>query len=213
VPEEPGSAAAPARPLPSRAEAEAAVRVLIRWAGDDPDRPDLRETPRRVLDAYGELFAGYRTDPVALLRSASSEAGSGEGLVVLRGVHFVSHCEHHLLPSVGQAHVGYLPRRRIAGIGAIAEVVDAFARRLQIQERMTDQIAHTLDQALEPDGVAVVVEAEHLCMTARGPLKAGSALVTSRMLGAFRSDASLRREFLSTIGLRRGAHASDADPA
>lgn len=187
-------------PRPTRAEAEAAVRTLLLWAGDDPDREGLRGTPERVVRAYEEFFAGYQTDPVALLQRTFEEIDGYDEMVVLRDIRFESHCEHHLAPIIGRAHVAYLPRHRVVGISKLARVVEAYARRLQIQEKMTAQIANTIDEVLQPLGVAVVIEAEHHCMTTRGVHKPGVTMVTSRMLGAFRSDPSTRREFLAMIG-------------
>jgi GTP cyclohydrolase IA len=188
-----------ARVRPSRAEAEAAVRTLIRWAGDDPQREGLIATPERVVRAYEEFFQGYGTDPALLLRRTFSEIDGYDEMVVLRDIHFESHCEHHIVPIIGKAHVGYLPQRRVVGISKLARVVEAFAKRLQIQEKMTVQIAETIDRELKPRGVAVVIEAAHQCMTTRGVHKSGVAMVTSRMIGAFRDEAITRREFLAMI--------------
>ncbi len=188
-----------ARVRPSRAEAEAAVRTLIRWAGDDPQREGLIATPERVVRAYDEFFQGYGTDPALLLRRTFSETDGYDEMVVLRDIHFESHCEHHMVPIIGKAHVGYLPQRRVVGISKLARVVEAFAKRLQIQEKMTVQIAETIDRELKPRGVAVVIEAAHQCMTTRGVHKSGVAMVTSRMIGAFRDEAITRREFLAMI--------------
>lgn len=199
--------AGPAR-RPSRAEAEAAVRTLIRWAGDDPGREGLIETPDRVLRAYAEWFGGYDEDPVALLARTFEESGGYDGIVLLRNIRFVSHCEHHMAPILGRAHVGYLPGARVVGISKLTRIVELYARRLQIQERMTAQIAGAIDAVLRPRGVAVVVEATHGCMVTRGVHKPGAAMVTSRMLGAFRDDPGTRAEFLSAIGLGRGRDAT-----
>jgi GTP cyclohydrolase I len=188
------------RPRPSREEAEAAVRTLLRWIGEDPDRPGLRATPGRVASAYEEWFGGYRQDPVEILRTTFDETGGYDEVVLLRDVGFVSHCEHHLAPIVGRAHVAYLPDRRVVGISKLARVVDVFARRLQVQERMTAEIADAIQEALEPRGVAVVVEATHQCMTTRGVCKPGSLMVTSRLTGVFRDDPSVKREVLALIG-------------
>jgi GTP cyclohydrolase IA len=193
---------APARP--DRAEAEAAVRTLIGWAGDDPDREGLRETPRRVVDAFREFFAGYEVDPVDILRRTFEETDGYDEMVLLRDIRFESHCEHHLAPIIGRAHIAYLPHRRVVGISKLARVVDVYARRLQIQEKMTAQIANTINDILEPEGVAVVIEAAHQCMTTRGVHKPGVVMTTSRMLGAFREDAATRREFLAMIGKQTG---------
>ena len=185
---------------PSRAEAEAAVRTLIEWAGDDPDREGLKGTPGRVTRAFAEYFSGYDTNPVELLHRTFEETDGYDEMVVLRDIRFESHCEHHLAPIIGKAHVAYLPQKRVVGISKLARLVEVYAKRLQIQEKMTAQIANTLDDVLQPKGVAVVIEAAHQCMTTRGVHKAGVAMVTSHMLGAFRTDASTRREFLSIIG-------------
>jgi len=185
---------------PSRDEAEAAVRTLIRWAGDDPDREGLVETPRRVVDSYREFFGGYEVDPVDFLLRTFSETDGYDEMVVLRDIRFNSHCEHHMAPIIGKAHCAYLPRKRVVGISKVARLIDAYARRLQIQEKLTAQIANTLNEVLQPHGVAVVVEAAHQCMTTRGIHKPGVTMVTSRMLGGFRADPATRREFLAMIG-------------
>lgn len=188
---------------PSRAEAESAIRTLLRWAGDDPDREGLLDTPARVVRAYEEFFAGYSKDPVEILSTTFSEVEGYDEMVVLTNIRFESHCEHHMAPIIGKAHVAYLPDHRVVGISKLARLVDIFAKRLQIQEKMTVQIADTLQQVLLPKGVAVVIEASHGCMTTRGIHKPGSNLVTSRMLGAFRDDPSTRREFMSIISQKR----------
>ncbi len=185
---------------PSRAEAEKAVETLIRWAGDNPAREGLRGTPERVVNAYSNYFAGYDVDPVELLQRTFEEIDGYDEMVVLRNIRVESHCEHHIAPILGQAHVAYLPNKRVIGISKLARVVDAYAQRLQIQEKMTAQIANTINRVLEPKGVAVVLEAAHQCMTTRGIHKPGVVMVTSRMLGAFRDNPSTRREFLSMIG-------------
>jgi GTP cyclohydrolase I len=190
--------ASPARP--ARAEAEAAVRTLLRWAGDNPDREGLHDTPARVARAYEEWFCGYGQDPAALLRRTFEETAGYDEIVALRDVGFVSCCEHHMAPIIGRANVAYLPGNRVVGISKLARVVDAYARRLQIQERLTAQIADTISDVLQPRGVAVVIEAEHQCMTTRGVHKHGVKMTTSRMLGAFRTDPDTRRELLSLIG-------------
>ena len=184
---------------PSEAQAMAAVETLIRWAGEDPRREGLAETPARVVRAYLQYFEGYAIDPVALLQRTFEEVEGYDEIVLLRDIRFESHCEHHMMPIIGRAHVAYLPERRVVGISKLARVVDAYARRLQIQEKMTAQVANTIDEVLEPQGVAVVIEATHLCMTARGVHKAGATMVTSRMLGRFRTDPRTRREFLSLV--------------
>ena len=185
---------------PSRDEAEAAVRTLIRWTGDDPDREGLRDTPARVVRAYDEFFAGYQTDPSEILAKTFSEVDGYDEMVVLTDIRFESHCEHHMVPIVGKAHIGYLPEHRVVGISKLARLVEVYARRLQIQEKMTVQIADTLQDILQPKGVGVVLEAAHECMTTRGVHKPGVSMVTSRMLGAFRTDSNTRREFLGFIG-------------
>ncbi len=185
---------------PSRAEAEEAVRTLLRWAGEDPAREGLRDTPARVVRAYDEWFEGYAVDPEDVLRRTFEEVDGYDEIVALRDIRFESFCEHHMAPIIGRAHVAYLPRRRVVGISKLARVVDAYAKRLQIQERLTAQIANAIDTVLRPRGVAVVVEATHQCMSTRGVHKTGVAMVTSRMLGAFRTNAATRREFLAMIG-------------
>jgi len=184
---------------PTRAEAEAAVKTLLRWAGDDPDRDGLHETPSRVAKAYEEFFRGYAQDPEAILMKTFEETEGYDEMIVLRGIRFESHCEHHLAPIVGQAWVGYIPNGRVVGISKLARVVEAYAKRLQIQEKMTAQIANTIEKVLQPQGVAVVIKAEHHCMTTRGVHKPGTDMVTSRMLGIFRDNAITRQEFLSMI--------------
>lgn len=191
---------------PERAEAEDAVRKLLAWAGDDPGREGLRDTPSRVVRAFEEWFAGYGEDPAGLLLRTFQETDGYDEMVVLRGIDFVSHCEHHLAPIVGKAHVGYLPHHRVVGISKLARVVEAYARRLQIQERLTAQVANCIETVLQPRGVAVVIEATHECMTTRGVCKAGVTMVTSRMTGAFREDPMTRREFLAVIGNPRSDH-------
>lgn len=195
-------APAPEEPRPSRAEAEAAVRTLIRWAGDDPKREGLLGTPGRVARAFEEYFGGYASNPSGILERTFEEVEGYDEIVALCGIRFESHCEHHLAPIIGAAHVAYLPDRRVVGISKLARIVDVYARRLQIQEKMTVQIADTIDRVLTPRGVAVVIEATHQCMTTRGVHKPGVTMKTSRMLGAFRDDPSTRREFLSMIARR-----------
>jgi GTP cyclohydrolase I len=190
----------PASKAPSRAEAEAAVRTLIRWAGDDPSREGLHDTPGRVVRAYEEYFEGYRQDPVEILATTFSEVNGYDEMIVMNDIRFESHCEHHIAPIIGKAHIGYLPNKRVVGISKLARLVEVYARRLQIQEKMTVQIADTLQKVLQPKGVAVVVEAAHQCMTTRGVHKPGVALITSRMVGAFRDNPATRREFLAIIG-------------
>jgi GTP cyclohydrolase I len=184
---------------PSREEAEAAVRTLLRWAGDDPTREGLLGTPDRVVRSYEEFFAGYHEDPVELLQRTFEETDGYDEMVVLRDIRLESHCEHHMVPIIGKAHVAYLPGNRVVGISKLARVVEVYSKRLQIQEKLTAQIANTLQDVLQPRGVGVVIEAAHECMTTRGVKKAGVTMVTSRMLGAFRDDASTRREFMALI--------------
>jgi GTP cyclohydrolase IA len=191
---------APGRP--SRAEAERAVSTLIRWAGDDPDREGLSETPARVVRAYEQWFAGYGEDPKESLQRTFKEVAGYDELVLLRDIRFVSHCEHHMAPIIGRAHIGYLPGNRVVGISKLARLVEVYAKRLQIQERITAEIANTLERVLQPQGVAVVIEATHGCMTSRGVSQREATMVTSRMLGAFRDRPETRQEFLSAIDLR-----------
>jgi GTP cyclohydrolase I len=184
---------------PSRTEAESAVRTLIAWAGDDPEREGLVGTPDRVARAYEEFFAGYREDPAALLRTTFEEVAGYDEMIVLRDIRLETHCEHHLVPILGKVHIGYLPAGRVVGISKLARVVDVYAKRMQIQETLTGQIAQIIHEELKPLGVAVVVEAAHQCMTTRGVHKPGVTMVTSHLLGAFRDDPTTRREFLSLI--------------
>ena len=183
----------------SQAEAEAAVRTLIRWAGDDPEREGVLDTPARVARSYKELFAGYEVDPRDYLERTFEEVGGYNQLVVLKDIRFVSFCEHHMLPVVGRAHVGYLPTDRVVGISKLARVVHGFARRLQIQEKMTSEIANAIQEVLRPQGVGVVIEAEHSCMTLRGVNTAGASLSTSCLMGVVRDDARTREEFLRLV--------------
>ncbi len=184
---------------PSRAEVESAIKTLIRWTGDDPSRDGLRDTPGRVARAYQEFFKGYNDDPEAILKKTFEEIEGYDEMIVLRGIRFESHCEHHMAPIVGRAWVAYIPKGRVVGISKLARVVDAFAKRLQIQEKMTAQIANTVDAVLQPDGVGVVIKAEHHCMTTRGVHKHGTDMVTSRMLGVFRDNPMTRQEFLAMV--------------
>jgi GTP cyclohydrolase I len=186
---------------PSRSEAEAAVRTLVRWAGDDPDRQGLAGTPARVVRAYEEWFSGYAKDPKEYLSRTFDEVAGYDEMVALRDIPFESHCEHHLAPIIGKAHIAYLPRRRVVGISKLARLVDVYAKRLQIQEKMTAEIANCLDTVLNPFGVAVVIEATHQCMTTRGVHKAGVTMLTSRMLGVFRDQPATRQEFLASLNL------------
>ena len=185
---------------PSREQAEDAVRTLIAWAGDDPLREGLRETPSRVVRSYEEFFGGYGQDPVDMLQRTFEETDGYDEMVLLKDIRFESHCEHHMAPIIGKAHVAYLPQHRVIGISKLARLVEVYGRRLQIQEKMTAQIANAINDTLRPQGVAVVIEAAHQCMTTRGVHKPGVLMVTSRMLGAFRDDAATRREFLAMIG-------------
>ena len=187
---------------PTHEDAEAAIRTLIRWAGDDPDREGLLDTPKRVATSYLEFFRGYDEDPVALLERTFEEVEGYDEIVLLRDIRLESHCEHHMCPIIGRAHVAYLPDRRVVGISKLARVVDAYAHRLQIQEKLTAQIANTINEVLMPKGTAVIIEAAHECMTTRGVHKPGVSMVTSRMLGAFRDDPTTRRELLAMVGQR-----------
>lgn len=191
---------------PSREHAEDAVRTLIAWAGDDPLREGLRETPARVVRAYEEFFEGYGQDPVDMLQRTFEETDGYDEMVLLKDIRFESHCEHHMAPIIGKAHVAYLPHHRVIGISKLARLVEVYGRRLQIQEKMTAQIANAINDTLRPQGVAVVIEAAHQCMTTRGVHKPGVLMVTSRMLGAFRDDAATRREFLAMIGNPSGGN-------
>ena len=184
---------------PSREEAEEAVRTLLRYAGDDVEREGLIDTPARVVRSYDEFFAGYQDDAIEYLQRTFEETDGYDEMVVLRDIRVESHCEHHMLPIIGRAHVGYLPNNRVVGISKLARVVDAYAKRLQVQEKMTAQIASCIDSVLRPKGVAVVIDAAHQCMTMRGVHKPGVSMVTSHMIGAFRDDATTRREFLNII--------------
>jgi GTP cyclohydrolase I len=184
---------------PTRTEVEDAIKTIIRWAGDDPSRDGLRETPDRVARAYEEYFRGYNEDPEEILKKTFKEIEGYDEMVVLRGIRFESHCEHHMAPIIGRAWVAYIPRGKVVGISKLARVVDAYAKRLQIQEKMTAQIANTVQDVLNPEGVAVVLKAEHQCMTTRGVHKPGTDLVTSRMLGAFRDNPITRQEFRAIV--------------
>lgn len=189
----------PAAARPSREEAESAVRTLLRWAGDNPAREGLVDTPARVVRAYEEFFAGYDEDPEEVLRRTFEETDGYDEMVLLRDIRIESHCEHHMVPIIGKAHVAYLPDRRVVGISKLARVVETYCKRLQIQEKLTAQIANAINDVLQPKGVAVVIEAAHQCMTTRGVRKPGVTMVTSRMLGAFRDNPTTRREFMALI--------------
>ena len=195
------AAPAPLAPeRPSRDQAEAAIRTLLLWAGDDPDREGLVDTPARVARAYEDWFSGYKDDPEDYLKRTFEEVEGYDEMIVLKDIRFESHCEHHLAPIIGRVHIGYLPNNKVVGISKLARVVEAFARRLQVQEKMNAQIANCIQEVLEPKGVAVVIEATHQCMTTRGVHKPGVTMVTSTMLGDFRKNPLTRREFLSVIG-------------
>jgi GTP cyclohydrolase I len=193
------------RPKVSRRAAESAVRTLLRWAGEDPRREGLQDTPQRVVDAYRDWFSGYQIDPAAYLRRTFEEVGGYDELIVLRDISFESHCEHHMAPIIGRVHVGYLPANKVVGISKLARVVDGYARRFQVQEKLTAQIANCITEVLKPRGVGVVVAAVHQCMTTRGVHKRNVSMVTSRMTGVFRNDARTRAEFLRFIDMT-GSH-------
>lgn len=199
------SGRAPARP--SREQAEDAVRTLIRWAGDDPEREGMLDTPRRVTKAYEEFFKGYTQDPAVVLNRTFKEVEGYDEMIVLRDINFSSYCEHHMVPFTGRAHVAYIPRSRVVGISKLARLVDVYANRLQIQEKLTAQIANTLQEVLDPKGVAVVVEATHMCMTTRGVHKSGTTMQTSTLLGLFRTNPSTRQEFFSLLKVPSFQHA------
>jgi len=190
----------PKEPRPSREEAERAIRTLIRWAGDDPDREGLLDTPERVARAYEDWFSGYQEDPEEYLSRTFEEVAGYDEMITLKDIRFESHCEHHLAPIIGHVHIGYLPNNKVVGISKLARVVEAYSRRFQVQEKMNAQIAHCIQRVLEPQGVGVVIEATHQCMTTRGVHKPGVTMVTSMMLGQFRQNPLTRREFLSVIG-------------
>lgn len=185
---------------PTREEAQAAVRILLRWAGDDPEREGLTGTPGRVVKAYEEWFAGYWEDPSEILRRTFKEVDGYDEIIVLKDIRFESFCEHHMAPIIGVAHIGYLPDKRVVGISKLARVLEVFSRRFQIQEKMTSQVAQTIQQVLEPRGVGVIINASHQCMTTRGVHKPGVTMMTSQMLGAFRDDPKTRREFMGLVG-------------
>jgi GTP cyclohydrolase I len=184
---------------PSRTEVEAAFRTIIRWTGDNPDRDGLLNTPARLARAYEEYFRGYNEDPETILSTTFEETEGYDEMIILRGIRFESHCEHHIAPIIGRAWVAYIPDGRVVGISKLARIVEVYAKRLQIQEKMTAQIANAINNVLQPQGVGVIIRAEHYCMTARGIMKPGTDLVTSRMLGIFRSNAATRQEFLSMV--------------
>ncbi|MDI2091276.1 GTP cyclohydrolase I FolE [Commensalibacter oyaizuii] len=184
---------------PTREEAEEAIRTLIRWAGDNPDREGLIDTPKRVVKSFDEFFAGYKEDPVEILSRTFEEVGGYKEIVLLKDIRFESHCEHHMVPIIGKVHIAYLPRLHVVGISKLARIVEVFAKRLQIQERMTSEIANTIQEALEPQGVAVIIEATHECMTTRGVHNTGVSMVTSKMLGVFRDNPEQRAELLTML--------------
>ncbi len=184
-----------------RAQAEEAVRTLLRWAGEDPSREGLLDTPKRVVEAYGDWFSGYANDPSDYLRRTFEEVAGYDEMIVLRDIEFESYCEHHMAPIIGRAHIGYLPTDKVVGISKLARVVDGFARRFQVQEKLTAQIAHCIEDVLKPRGVGVVIDAVHQCMTTRGVHKRGVSMITSQMLGDFREDARTRAEFLRFIDI------------
>ena len=190
---------APKPRKPSRKKAEEAIHTLLLWAGEDPRREGLLDTPKRVARAYEDWFSGYKDDPISFLKRTFEEVEGYDEMIVLRDIAFESHCEHHMAPIIGKAHVGYLPRNKVVGISKLARVVEAFARRFQVQEKMTAQIAHCIEDVLHPKGVGVVIEAKHQCMTTRGIHKSDVSMVTSQMLGAFRKDARTRAEFMRII--------------
>jgi GTP cyclohydrolase I len=189
---------------PSRDQAEAAVRTLLSWAGEDPAREGLLDTPRRVVEAYGDWFSGYAEDPSEYLARTFEEVAGYDEMIVLRDIEFESHCEHHMAPIIGKAHIGYLPDGKVVGISKLARVVETYARRFQVQEKMTAQIARCIQQVLQPRGVGVVIEGAHECMTTRGIHKRGVSMVTSKMLGSFRDDPRTRGEFLAFIDVGPG---------
>jgi GTP cyclohydrolase I len=191
-------------PKPTRDQAEAAVRTLLSWAGDDPRREGLLDTPKRVVDAYGDWFSGYLDDPADYLKRTFEEVEGYDEMIVLRDIEFESHCEHHMAPIIGKAHVGYLPDGKVVGISKLARVVETYARRLQVQEKLTAQVAQVIQDVLQPRGVGVVIEGAHECMTTRGVHKRGVSMITSKMLGSFREDARTRAEFLQFIDVGPG---------
>ena len=180
-----------------------AVKTLIRWAGDDPEREGLKETPKRVVNSYKDFFSGYDLDPREILSKKFKEVDGYDEMIILKDIRLESHCEHHMVPFIGSAHVGYLPRKKVVCLSKLARLVDAFAKRLQIQEKLTAQIANTIDEVLQPSGVGVIIEASHLCVTTRGIHKPDSKMVTSRMLGTFRSDQATRKEFLELVKINK----------
>ena len=188
---------------PTHEEVKEAVKTLIKWAGDDPDREGLIETPDRVIKAYENFFAGYNNDPREILSKEFQEVDGYDEMIVLKDIRLESHCEHHLVPFIGTAHIGYIPKNKVVGLSKLARVVEVFSKRLQIQEKLTAQIANSIDEVLQPKGVGVIIEASHLCISTRGIHKTDSRMVTSRMLGIFRNNSDTRREFLNIIGYNK----------
>ena len=187
----------------SENQALEAVKTLIRWAGDNPEREGLKETPKRVIRSYKDFFSGYNSDPREILSKKFKEVEGYDEIIILKNIRLESHCEHHMVPFIGTAHVGYLPRNKVVGLSKLARLVEAFAKRLQIQEKLTAQIANAIDEVLQPKGVGVIIEASHLCVATRGIHKPDSKMVTSRMLGTFRSDQATRKEFLELVGINK----------
>ncbi|MBC50203.1 MAG: GTP cyclohydrolase I FolE [Pelagibacteraceae bacterium] len=187
----------------SENQAEEAVKTLIRWAGDNPEREGLKETPKRVIRSYKDFFSGYNLDPREILSKKFKEVDGYDEIIILKDIRLESHCEHHMVPFIGTAHVGYLPKKKIVGLSKLARLVEAFAKRLQIQEKLTAQIANAIDEVLQPKGVGVIIEASHLCVATRGIHKPDSKMVTSRMLGSFRNDQATRKEFLDLVGFNK----------
>ena len=188
---------------PSQQEAMDAVKTLIRWAGDNPQREGLKETPSRVVRSYKDFFSGYDLDPREILSKKFKEVEGYDEIIILKDIRLESHCEHHMVPFVGTAHVGYLPKNKFVGLSKLARLVEVFAKRLQIQEKLTAQIANAVDEVLQPKGVGVIIEASHLCVATRGIRKPESRMVTSRMLGSFRTDEGTRKEFLDLVGYNK----------
>ena len=187
----------------SENEATEAVKTLIKWAGDNPEREGLKETPKRVIRSYKDFFSGYNLDPREILSKKFKEVDGYDEIIILKNIRLESHCEHHMVPFIGTAHVGYLPQKKVVGLSKLARLVEAFAKRLQIQEKLTAQIANAIDEVLQPKGVGVIIEASHLCVATRGIHKPDSKMVTSRMLGTFRSDQATRKEFLELVGINK----------
>lgn len=192
------------RQHPTRDEAEEAVRTLLRWTGDNPEREGLIDTPARVVRSYEEFFTGYQSDPIKILQQTFTETDGYDEMVLLKDIRFESYCEHHITPIVGKVHIAYIPKKRVVGISKLARITDIYARRLQIQEKMTAQIATAINDTLQPQGTAVTIEATHQCMTIRGVRKPGAVIVTSHMLGLFRNNPITRREFLALLGHSTG---------